>query len=56
MRDYVNSHGESVSSMPTERIQRTLDEGIHNDGINGASTEDLIERLRIELLIRSLGL
>jgi len=61
MKDHVYSHPDGwsapVSQLPTPIILTCLQHGVYHDDVESQITpEDIIERLRIELLIRELGL
>lgn len=61
MRDYVVSINDRppvpIARVPTPLLRGILQHGSEDGGLNGGiRTEDLLERVRIELLIRGLGL
>jgi len=64
MRDYITHYCRdgkvvrrvAISDLPTDEIHRALRGDFQAAGFNGASREAIIERLKIELLIRELSL
>ena len=60
MRDYYLTYPSTneriaIADLPPDRLREANVEFV-NAGINGATSEAIQERIRIEMLIRSLGL
>ncbi len=61
MRDYILFHSRygdhSISEVDTWRLEEIVSgkRSLQNAGLNGISEEDILERVRIELVARSLA-
>jgi hypothetical protein len=62
MRDYILFHPRygdyPISEVATWRLEEIIagKRSLQNAGLNGISDGDMLERIRIELVVRSLGL
>ena len=62
MRDYMLFHAtygnHAISEVETWRLEEIASgtQSLQNAGLNGISDEDMLERIRIELIVRSLGI
>jgi hypothetical protein len=62
MRDYILFHSkygdQPISEVATWRLEEIVSgrRSLQNAGLNGISGEDMLERIRIELVARSLAL